>query len=49
MTSESLTLKKVNGAKKSCYDGDEYPDLMPILHAARNSRVRNEFEVLQML
>ena len=51
ITSDELDAEKDQGRKHhSCYDGDEYPDLMPILfgYVARNSRVRNEFELLQM-
>ena len=55
--SNNITSDKLNADKdqrrnqNSCYDEDEYPDLMPIPfgYASRNLRVRNEFEVLQML
>ena len=52
ITLDNLDAEKDHGRNQNGRDdGDEYPDLMPISfgYTARNSRVRNEFEVLQML
>ena len=52
ITSDKLGAEKDQGRNQNgCDDGDESPDLMLILYgcAARNSSVRNEFELLQML
>ena len=52
ITSDKLDAEKDQGRNQNgCDDGDKSSDLMhiPFGYAARSSRVRNEFEVLQML